>query len=137
VHVSCTEGIDIIHEAKMKGQQVTAETGPHYLTLCEEDGDRLGPYVKCAPPVRSREKMQDLWEYLAEGKIATLGSDHGPHPKEMKEKGWENIWEAGNGALMLETMLPVMLSEGVNKGRISLETLVTVLSENPAKIFGL
>lgn len=137
VHVSCPEGIKIINEAKFKGQNVTCETGPHYLALSEEDGERIGPYMKFAPPARSKKHTEELWRQLARGEIDTLGSDHGPHPKENKEAGWENIWNSGNGAIGLESILPVMLSEGVNKGRISLEKLVQVLCENPAKIFGI
>lgn len=137
VHVSCPEGIELIHQARLAGQKVTSETGPHYLALSQEDGERLGPYLKFAPPVRTKKHTELLWQQLAAGKIDALGSDHGPHPKQNKEKGWENIWAAGNGAIALETTLPVMLSEGVLKGRITLERLVTVLCANPAKLFGI
>ncbi|MDD4364001.1 MAG: allantoinase AllB [Atribacterota bacterium] len=137
VHVSCPEGISIIKEAKYKGQRVTCETGPHYLVLSQEDGDRIGPYMKFAPPARSKKHTEELWKQLAKGDIDTLASDHGPHPKENKEAGWKDIWVAGNGAIGLEAILPVMLSEGVNKGRISFEKLVELLSQNPARIFGL
>jgi allantoinase len=137
IHVSCPQGIDLIYQKKVGGQRITCETGPQYLILSEDDMVRLGPYIKFAPPVRSKPETEKLWHQLAEGKIETLGSDHGPHPKENKEMGWENIWNAGNGALAVETILPLMLSEGVNKNRISIQRLVSVLCENPAKIFGI
>ena len=137
VHVSCPQGIDLIYQKKVEGQLLTCETGPHYLVLSEKDMDRLGPYIKFAPPVRSKPETEKLWQQLADGKIDTLGSDHGAHAKGDKEKGWANIWEAGNGAIGIETMLPVMLSEGVNKGRISIQKLVSFVCENPAKIFGI
>jgi allantoinase len=137
IHVSCPQGIDLIYQKKVEGQRITCETGPQYLILSEDDMVRLGPYIKFAPPVRSKPETEKLWDQLSEGKIETLGSDHGPHPKENKEKGWENIWNAGNGALAVETILPLMLSEGVNKNRISIQRLVSVLCENPAKIFGI
>jgi allantoinase len=137
VHVSCPQGIDLIYKRKMEGQLLTSETGPHYLALSEDDGVRLGPYIKFAPPARSKTETEELWQQLADGKIDALGSDDGAHEKENKEKGWENIWEAGSGAIGVETMLPVMLSEGVNKNRISIQKLVSLLSENPAKIFGI
>ncbi|MBW1737019.1 MAG: allantoinase AllB [Deltaproteobacteria bacterium] len=137
VHVSCPQGVEIVYKRREEGREITCETGPHYLALSQEDGDRLGPYLKFAPPVRSKEETEKLWEQLAEGKIEALGSDHGPHPKENKEKGWADIWEAGNGAIALESFLPVLLSEGVNKGRISIQNLVSLVCENPAKLFGI
>ena len=137
VHVSCPQGVDLIYQRKVDGQSLTCESGPHYLVLSEDDMDRLGPYIKFAPPARSKPETERLWRQLADGKIDTLGSDHGAHPKEMKEKGWANIWEAGNGAIGIETMLPVMLSEGVNKGRVSIQRLVSLICENPARIFGI
>jgi allantoinase len=137
VHVSCPQGIDIIYKRKIEGQLLTSETGPHYLVLSEDDMERLGPYMKFAPPARSKAETEQLWQQLADGKIDALGSDDGAHEKTNKEKGWENIWDAGSGAIGVETMLPVMLSEGVNKGRITIQQLVWLLSENPARIFGI
>lgn len=135
VHVSCPQGVDLINRRKEGGQKLSCETGPHYLALSMEDADRLGPYLKFAPPVRSKAETEQLWKQLAEGKIESLGSDHGPHTKENKENGWINIWQAGNGVLGLETFLPIMLSEGINKGRISIQKLVSVMCENTAKLF--
>jgi len=137
VHVSCPQGIDMIYKRRIEGQLLTSETGPHYLALSEDDMERLGPYIKFAPPARSKPETEQLWYQLADGKIDALGSDDGAHEKENKEKGWKNIWDAGSGAIGIETMLPVMLSEGVNKGRISIQRLIWLLSENPARIFGI
>jgi dihydroorotase (multifunctional complex type) len=135
VHVSCPQGVDLINKSKESSQRLSCETGPQYLALSTKDADRLGPYIKFAPPIRSKTETEQLWKQLAEGKIETLGSDHGPHTKDNKENGWTNIWEAGNGLVGLETFLPVMLSEGVNKGRISIQNLVSVMCENTAKLF--
>ena len=137
VHVSCPQGIDLIAGKKAEGQRITAESGPHYLFLCEEDADRLGPYVKFAPPARPRNETAKFWKQILDGKIDTLGSDHGAHERENKEKGWADIWQAGNGALGVETMLPMMLSEGVGKGLLSLRQVVSLICTNPAKIFGI
>lgn len=135
VHASNPGAVDIINQAKAEGHNVHCETGPHYLALCKEDGPKVGPYMKFAPPARDKAQTDILWQQLAEGKIDTIGSDHGGHTKENKEKGWTDIWQAGNGALGLETSLPVMLTEGVNKGRITMQKLVEVMCENPAKLF--
>lgn len=135
VHVSNPYGVKMIHEARGQGHNVHCETGPHYLNLCEEYGDKIGPYMKFAPPARKKALTDLMWSQLMEGKIETIGSDHGGHLKENKEKGWKDIWQAGNGALGLETSLPIMLTEGVGKGRITMEKLVEVMCENPAKLF--
>lgn len=137
VHVSNPGGVELIHRAQSEGQDVHCESGPQYLNLTMDDAEKVGPYMKIAPPVRSAELNAVLWEQLAKGYIDTLGSDHGGHPVENKEGGWEDIWMASNGALGLETSLPMMLTNGVNKGRVSLERLVEVMCENPAKIFGI
>lgn len=137
LHVSNPEGVRIIHRAQVEGQDVYCESGPQYLNLTAEDGARVGPYMKIAPPIRAAALNADLWELLEEGCINTLGSDHGGHLAENKDRGWENVWEARNGALGLETSLPLMLTNGVNKGRVSIERLVEVMCENPAKIFGI
>jgi allantoinase len=137
VHVSCPQGVDLITKRREDGQNITCETGPHYLALSQEDGKKLGPYLRFAPPVRKKADTDVLWRRLEQGKILTMGSDHGPSPKEFKEKGWANIWDTGNGAIALETFLPIMLSEGVNKGRISIQQLIALLCENPAKLFGI
>lgn len=137
LHVSNPEGVELIHAAQCAGQRVYCESGPQYLNLTTEDAERVGPYMKIAPPVRSPELNARMWEHLENGVIDTLGSDHGGHLPENKEKGWQDIWEARNGALGLETSLPLMLSYGINTGRLSLERLVEVMCENPAKLFGL
>lgn len=137
VHVSNPFGVDMIHKAKAEGHNVYCETGPHYLNLCEEYGEKIGPYMKFAPPARKKEYTEIMWKQLAEGKIDTVCSDHGGHIKEEKEQGWTDIWKAGNGAMGLETSLPIMLTEGVGKGRITIEKLVEVMCENTAKLFNI
>lgn len=137
LHVSNPDGVKLIHEAQSAGQDVYCESGPQYLCLTMDDALQVGPYMKIAPPVRSAEMNKVLWEQLEKGMIDTLGSDHGGHPDENKERGWKNIWDASNGALGLETSLPMMLTKGVNTGRLSLERLVETMCEKPAKLFGI
>ncbi|WP_146116621.1 MULTISPECIES: allantoinase AllB [unclassified Arthrobacter] len=137
LHVSNPDGVELIHQAQSEGQDVHCESGPQYLNITTDDAERIGPYMKVAPPVRSAEMNVRLWEQLKNGLIDTLGSDHGGHPVEDKEPGWKDVWKAGNGALGLETSLPMMLTNGVNKGRLSLERLVEVMCEKPAKLFGI
>jgi allantoinase len=137
LHISIPEGIRAAAEAKNQNVKVTVETCPHYLFFDEKDFERLGPVAKCAPPIRSRELVEEMWECVREGMVDTIGSDHSPCSWEEKAPGMENIWKAWGGITGIQTMLPVMLSEGVNRRGLPLTLLVKIMSTNPAKIFGL
>ena len=134
-HMSIASGADLVQRAKAGGQAVTAETCPHYLVLNEDHVKELKAYGKMNPPIRSKEEVEKLWKALREGKIDNIASDHAPWPKEEKDKGDENIWNAPGGFPGIQSMLTLMLNEGVNKGRITLESLVALVCENPARIW--
>ena len=136
-HVTTKEGVYLIEEAKKSGLPVTAETCPQYLLFTAKDLEKWGPYLKMFPVLKSEKDREILWEALENGTIDIVVTDHAPSPREEKEVGWGNIWEAWGGVPGVETLLPLMLSEGVNKGRISLFRLCEVLCEKPAKIYGL
>jgi allantoinase len=137
VHVSIPEGIRHIARAREDGLHVTTETCPHYLFFDHQDFERIGPAAKCAPPIRSRENVEELWDCVLSGLVDTIGSDHSPCTWDEKEKGMDNIWKAWGGISGIQLLLPVMLSEGVNKRGLSLTLLVRMLSSNPARLFGL
>ena len=137
VHTTLPSNMQAITEAKKKGLKVTVETCPHYLSLTEKDFDKLGPVAKCAPPLRSEREVEALWECLRNGLVDTIGSDHSPCTWELKVKGEKNIWKAWGGISGIQTMLPVMYSEGVVKRGLAPSRLVSMLSCNPAKLFGL
>ena len=136
VHVTIADGIRAIAQAKRDGIHVTAETCPHYLFFDEQDFERLGPAAKCAPPLRSRENVEAMWQCVAEGLIDTIGSDHSPCNWEEKAKGLDNVWKAWGGISGIQTMLPALLSEGVNKRDLPLPQLMKLLATNPARLFG-
>ena len=136
-HMSTSEGIRLIAAAKRDNVNVTAETCPHYLSLTTADVLKLGPYLKMSPPLKREADVLALWRGLANGTVDMITSEHAPGGADEKEIGWENIWEAWSGVPSIETMLPVVLSEGVNKKRINIEKAAKVLSENPARRFGL
>ena len=136
-HMSTSEGVRLIAAAKRDNVDVTAETCPHYLSLTTADVLKLGPYLKMSPPLRREADVLALWRGLANGTVDMITSEHAPGGADEKEIGWENIWEAWSGVPSIETMLPVVLSEGVNKKRINIEKAAKVLSENPARRFGL
>jgi allantoinase len=136
VHVTIPEGIRAIAQARREGVHVTAETCPHYLFFDQADFERIGPAAKCAPPLRSRKDVEGLWECVFEGLVNTIGSDHSPCNWEEKEKGMQDIWKAWGGISGIQSMLPALLTEGVNKRGLSLPALMKLLSANPARLFG-
>jgi allantoinase len=133
-HCSLGEGVDMVDEARRSGQAVSVETCPHYLTLDSSIFDRRGVFAKLSPALRDRSEVEALWRRLREGKIDNLASDHVPYPPAFKEG---SIWEAAAGSPGIQTMFPLILREGVKKGRITLPQLVRVMSEGPARVAGL
>jgi dihydroorotase-like cyclic amidohydrolase len=98
---------------------------------------KQGPYLKMNPSLKGPRDVHALWKGLRDGTIDMVTSEHAPGERAEKEVGWTDIWKAWGGVPAIETMLPVLLSEGVNKHRISLTVLQRVCCENPAKVFGL
>lgn len=137
VHVTTADGIRAVAEAKKDGVQVTVETCPHYLLLDEEDFEEIGPAAKCAPPLRSRDEVESLWERVLAGDVDTIGSDHSPCTWDEKASGMDDIWQAWGGISGVQTMLSVILTEGFHKRGLPLTELVRMMSANPARIFGL
>ncbi|MFB6105168.1 MAG: dihydroorotase family protein [Halobacteriaceae archaeon] len=140
VHMSTGEGVDICERWQDQGVNIHAETLPAFLCHTKDEED-LGVWGKISPPLRGEASKQRLWEGLRNGTVDYLGTDHCPHKREFKEKDGGkhgDIWEAipgdNNG---IEYFLPVMMSEGVNRNRISMERLVEVCAENNAKRWGL
>lgn len=137
VHVTIADGIQAVNQAKAEGIKVTAETCPHYLSLTRDDFEEIGPAAKCAPPLRSPEEVDKLWQQVLDGKVDTIGSDHSPCTWEEKAAGMDDIWQAWGGISGIQTMLPVILTEGVHKRHLKLSRVAQMMSSNPARIFGL
>ncbi|MFD1644575.1 dihydroorotase [Haloarchaeobius litoreus] len=140
VHMSTGEGVDICKRFQERGVNLHAETLPAFLTHTKDE-EELGVWGKISPPLRGEWSKKRLWEGLREGTVEYLGTDHCPHKIEFKEKDTGkhgDIWDAipgdNNG---IEYFLPVMMSEGVNRNRISMERLVEICAENNAKRWGL
>lgn len=131
-HVSTKESVDIIRKAKTRGVDVTCETGPHYLVLCDEDLQENG-WFKMNPPLRSAADRAALIEGLRDGTIDMIATDHAPHSEEEKARGLEG---SAFGIVGLETAFPVLYTHLVEKGVISLEKLIEVMSISPRKRFG-
>ena len=136
VHISTPEAVAVAKAARDEGLNLHIETCPHYLYLTEESLVKYGAYAKCNPPLRTYEQTQKMWEYVMDGTIDTVGSDHAPYTVEEKEKNKEDIFVAPAGFPGIETRLPLMLT-AVKDGKISLERAVDLISTKPSKIFGL
>ena len=86
-HISTPEAAELVKRAKLDGMDVYLETCPHYLFLTEEMIDKYGPYAKGNPPLRSRESMEKLWDYVNDGSVDFIGSDHVPSSSRRRRRG--------------------------------------------------
>lgn len=136
VHTSVPETVWNARRANREGAEVYVETCPQYLYITEDDVRERGPWVKFAPPARDKGTVAEMWRLLEAGLIDTVASDHAPYSKERKEAGLEDILAAPNGIPGIETLLPLML-KGVSEGRLGIERLAGMMSENPARIYGI
>ena len=132
-HVSTRESVEIIRRAKAEGVNITAETGPHYLLLCQDDLQDLGRF-KMNPPLRDKEDMAALVEGILDGTIDMIATDHAPHSDEEKGKG---LAKSAMGVVGIETAFPLMYTYFVETGRMSLETLIDRMVYAPRKRFRL
>lgn len=135
-HVSTPQAMELIKKARADGVDVYAETCPHYLFLNEDDLEKFGPFAKCNPPLRAQELVDGLWNYVLDGTVDYIGSDHSPFLYEEKARGIDNIFKAVAGFPGVDLRLPLML-DAVAEGKISLEKVVELLCVNPARIFGI
>lgn len=132
-HISTKESVELIRQAKAHGVNVTCETAPHYLVLCDEDMQEDGRF-KMNPPLRSREDKQALIEGIKDGTIDMIATDHAPHSAEEKGRGLE---KSLMGVVGLETAFPVLYTELVMKNIITLDRLVELMSFKPKERFGI
>ena len=132
-HISTKESVEIIRRAKAEGVNVTCETGPHYLTLCDMDLQEDGRF-KMNPPLRSAEDRDALIEGILDGTIDMIATDHAPHSAEEKAKGLSG---SAMGVVGLETAFPVLYTQLVKPGILSLERLVELMAKNPRARFDL
>ena len=132
-HISTKESVELIRRAKARGVNVTCETAPHYLVLCEDDLQEDGRF-KMNPPLRSAEDREALIEGLLDGTIDAIATDHAPHTAEEKSRG---LAGSAMGIVGLETSFPVLYTALVRTGRMSLERLIEAMSTSPRRIFRL
>lgn len=131
-HVSAKESVEVIRKAKARGVDVTCETAPHYLVMNDGDLQEEGRF-KMNPPIREEADRLALIEGIIDGTVDMIATDHAPHSAEEKSKG---LAASMMGVVGLETAFPVLYTELVKKGIISLEKLIGLMHVNPKNRFG-
>lgn len=135
-HMSTVESMELARKAKFEGQKVFVETCPHYLLLDETALEKYGPFARCNPPLRPAETVEKLWDYVNDGTIDFIGSDHGPFLLSEKEQGYDDIFKAFCGAPGVDLRLPLML-DAAARGKTTIERVVELLCVNPARCFNI
>jgi len=133
-HIGSRRALEQIDEERKNGTKIFVETCPHYLTLSHEKQE--GYLAKVMPPIRSEDDVSSVWNAISQNKIDTVGTDHVANQLKLK-LGGSTVWDALAGFPGIGTFLPLLLSEGVNKNRISISQLANLTSVNTAKIFGM
>ena len=133
-HIGSRRALEQINEEKKNGTKILTETCPHYLTLSHEKQE--GYLAKVMPPVRSEDDVSFVWNTINQNQIDTVGTDHVANQLNLKLDG-NTVWDALAGFPSIGVSLSLLLSEGVNKNRITISQLTNLTSLNTAKIFGM
>lgn len=136
-HVSHPDVAEEIRKAKLEGLDITGETCSHYLTFSRDDVIKNGSLFKCAPPLREADAIEKMWEYVDDGTLSCVSSDHSPCALEEKSEEEHGVFGAWGGISGIQNVMQVTYSEGVAKRGYSPTILARTLSEGPAKAFGL
>lgn len=134
-HTSIPEGVELVNEARAKGVDVSIETCPHYLLFDNESIAHTGSYSLIAPPIRSRERVEKMWELVKNGSIDYIGTDHAPYTDE--DKNPSDLWDAPGGSPNIDVAVPALLEEGIKRRGLTLSAMSALLSGNAARRFGL
>ncbi|ATB33349.1 dihydroorotase [Melittangium boletus DSM 14713] len=132
-HVSCEGSVRLLREAKRRGLRVTAEATPHHFTLEDEAVGDYDTHARMNPPLRTRRDVEAVREALADGTIDAIATDHAPHGVLEKQVEFDKAW---NGVVGLETALGLTLG-AVREGALGLSRAVALLTDGPARAFGL
>jgi len=133
-HVSTAGSVELIRQAKKKGVKVTCETAPQYFTLTEETVSKFDTNTKVNPPLRTEVDVEAIKEGLKDGTIDCIATDHAPHTEEEKNKEYDL---APFGIIGLETLVPLVITELVNKKILTLTEAIAKVTVNPAQILKL
>jgi len=133
-HIGSRRALEQISEERKNGTKILTETCPHYLMLSHEK--QQGYLAKVMPPIRSKDDISFVWNAINQNQIDTVGTDHVANKLKLKLDG-NTVWDALAGFPSIGVSLPLLLSEGINKNRITISQLTNLTSTNTAKIFGM
>lgn len=136
LHLSSSDAIPMIASARREGVRLTAETCPHYLTLCAEEIENGATAAKCSPPIREAANRELLWRGLKDGTLDQVVSDHSPCTFAMKESDSGDFATAWGGITSLQLALAIVWTQARTRG-VSLTQVAAWMSENPARLAGL
>lgn len=133
VHIGSRTALKRIQAERLRGGRIYIETCPHYMVLSHEN--RVGYLAKVMPPIRAASDNKAVWKAIESGRIDTIGTDHVANRLSMKVG--VDVWESLAGFPGIGVSIPILLSEGVNRGRISIEKFTEITSTNTARIFSM
>jgi dihydroorotase len=133
-HISSARSVELVREAKKRGVKVTAEVTPQHLTMTDECVELFDSSTKINPPLRDKTDCEALLAGLKDGTIDAIVTDHSPHAQEEKDKEYAN---APSGFPGLETSVGIMLTDLYHEGKLDLPLMISKMSYEPAKVFGL
>jgi allantoinase len=136
VHLSSSDAIQTLQQAKSKGQPLSVETCPHYLTFDAEEVGNGRTEFKCAPPIREKDNREKLWAALGDGTIDFIATDHSPCPPAMKSLETGDFLSAWGGIASLELSLPAVWTAASSRG-YAVPRLAEWLCSGPARLAGL
>jgi len=136
VHLSSSDAVAALREAKASGLAATVETCPHYLTFAAEEVPGGATQFKCAPPIRERENREKLWEALADGTIDLIATDHSPCPPTMKLAEEGDFLRAWGGIASLQLSLPAVWTEARRRG-YAVPRVAAWMCGGPARLAGI
>ncbi|XP_057320708.1 probable allantoinase 1 [Microplitis mediator] len=133
VHLSASEALDVVSDAKKNSVPLTAETCYHYLTITDDEIPNCDTRFKCCPPIRSKENQEKLWKALENGVLDMIVSDHSPCTQDLKSNSFIDAW---GGISSLQFGLPIIWTEAQRR-KINICKIARYVSTNPAKLCGL
>jgi allantoinase len=137
VHGSSPVSVDLVAEARARGQRATIEVCPHHLLLDLDDLRRLGPWGCCAPALRERALVEGMWDRVLDGRVDCLVSDHAAYTLAEKAAGHDDILAAPLGCQVIQETVPLVLSEAVHRRGMALDAFARFSATNAARIAGL
>lgn len=136
-HISHPGTAQLVKNAIHEGLPVVGETCPHYLGFTDELVRKLGAPAKCTPPLRTASDRDRLWDYVLDGTLSCIGSDHSPAADHEKDNQAKNIWEAWGGLNAIQFFLPMMFNMVVHEKALCPTWITRTMDYNPAKTFGI